>query len=104
MALSFAADDERKLTIQERFERFHQRHPEVFAYLVALCYELRRRGFQHYGIRPLWERARWHFQVEKEQGADFKLNDNYCSRYARFLMKQFPDLNGFFELRELKKP
>jgi hypothetical protein len=90
------------LTIQERFEDFHSKHPEVMAYLVALCYELRRRGFQKYGIKSMWERARWHFQVEKDLGVEFKLNNNFHSRFARLILAEHPELEGFFELRELK--
>jgi hypothetical protein len=89
-------------TIQERFEEFHETHPEVYAYLLALCLELRRKGFKRYGIRSLWERVRWHFQVEKELGADFKLNDHFHSRYARKIVQNHPELDGFFELRELR--
>ncbi len=89
-------------TIQERFEAFHASHPEVAAYLVALAFEVRRRGFRHYGMRALYERTRWHFQIEREMGDEFKLNDHYHSRYARLLMKEHPDLDGFFELRQLK--
>jgi len=89
-------------TIQERFEQFHAAHPEVYAYLVALCQELRRRGFQRYGIKSLWERARWHFQVERELGEEWKLNNNYHSRYARKIMAEHPELSGFFEVREIK--
>lgn len=99
------ADPDELLTIQERFEDFHKRHPEVYAYLVALCFELRRRGFHHYGMRAIYERARWHFQVEKDLGEEFKLNDHYHSRYARLIMANYPEeLGDFFELRELKTP
>jgi len=96
MPLSF------RQTIQERFEEFHNAHPEVYAYLLTLCLELRGKGFRRYGIRSLWERVRWHFQVEKDLGADFKLNDHFHSRYARRIVQNHPELNGFFELRELR--
>ena len=89
-------------TIQERFEVFHKDHPEVYSYLLGLCLELRGKGFKRYGIRSLWERVRWHFQVEKNLGADFKLNDHFHSRYARRIVEQHPELDGFFELRELR--
>lgn len=88
-------------SIQVRFEQFNVEHPEVYAYLLNLCYEVRGRGFQRYGIRSLWERVRWHFQVEKQMGADFKLNDHFHSRYARKLIEDHPELEGFFELRRL---
>lgn len=90
-------------SIQERFERYHRDHPEVFACLVHLAYEVKGKGFRHYGIKSLFERVRWHFQIE--QGLEeFKLNNNYHSRYARLIIQEFPDLDGFFELRDLQAP
>jgi hypothetical protein len=91
-------------TIQERFEAFHKAHPEVYAYLLALCFELRGKGREHYGIKSLWERVRWHFQVEKQLGEEFKLNNNFHSRYVRLILRDYPELDGFFELRVLKAP
>jgi len=91
-----------KLTIQERFEDYHARHPEVYVYLVALVFQLVNKGFQHYGIRTLWEHMRWHFTVEKDMGEDFKLNDHYTSRYVRKLVAEHPEFDGMFELRTLR--
>jgi len=89
-------------TIQEGFERFHKEHPEVYDYLVYLCRELQSRGFRHYGIGALWERMRWHFAIDQNRGEDFKLNNNYRSLYARLIVSEHPDLDGFFEFRVLK--
>lgn len=89
-------------TIQEAFERFHAEHPEVETYLIALAHEVKRKGHQRYGIGALWERLRWHFQIEIGLGDDFKLNNNFRSRYARKIMHEHPDLDGFFEIRELR--
>lgn len=89
-------------SIQTRFEAFHQKHPEVYKTLVRLAFELKARGFRRYGLKSLFERVRWHFQVDLDLGEDWKINNNYSSRYARKLMAEFPELDGFFELRELK--
>jgi hypothetical protein len=89
-------------SIQERFEEFHREHPEVLYYLADLALDLALKGFKHYGMRPLYERARWHFQIERGMGSDFKLNDNFISRYARKIMEDYPELAGFFETRVLK--
>lgn len=91
-----------ELTIQEAFEEFDRLHPEVCTYLVALAFELYRKGWTHYGIGALWERMRWHFWIELDLGEDFKLNNNYRSRYARKIMTEHEELAGFFEVRELK--
>lgn len=89
-------------SIQQAFEEFDQAHPEVYEYLVRLAFEAYRRGFRHYGIGALWERMRWHFQIEKDMDSDFKLNNNFRSRYARKIIAQYPDLEDFFELRALR--
>jgi hypothetical protein len=94
--------DKRHLTIQEQFEEFNQAHPEILAYLVMLSFDLHYKGFVRYGIKSLYERARWHFVVEKDEGEDFKLPNNYHSRYARLIMQQHPELEGLFELCALR--
>ena len=40
--------------------------------------------------------------MELRKGKDFKLNNNYVSRYARLIMAQEADLEGVFETRERK--
>lgn len=89
-------------TIQERFEAYHAAHPEVYAHLLHLAVNLRRRGWKHYGIRTLWETMRHNFDVQRDEGEAYKLNDQYTSRYARLLMESTPELEGFFEVRELR--
>ncbi len=93
-----------KKTVQQRFAEFHESHPEVYEYILTLVSEVRTQGLGHYGIRPIWERLRWHFQIERGLGDSFKLNDNYPSRYVRMLIEDCPELRGFFELRRLKAP
>jgi hypothetical protein len=89
-------------SIQQAFLNFDEAHPEVYEYLMRLTGEVRDRGFKHYGVKALWERLRWHFQIEKGMGEDFKLNNNFSSRYARKMMKEHPELADFFELRVLR--
>jgi hypothetical protein len=89
-------------SIQQAFEEFHAAHPEVYEYLVRLAFEAYQRGYRHYGIGALWERMRWHFQIEQNMDEEFKLNNNYRSRYARKIIAQHPELEDFFELRTLR--
>src|SRR5690349_11750004 len=89
-------------TIQQRFEAFDQRHPEVYQYLEQQCFELRARGWKHFGIKCLYERTRFYFSVEQDMRENYKLNNNYPSRYVRLLIENHPELEGFFELREIR--
>jgi hypothetical protein len=88
-------------SIQARFEDFDRKHPEVCRRLVRLAFELKERGFKRCGMKFLFERLRWFYWVERGD-ADFKLNNDFHSRYARKIMAEFPELQGFFEVRELK--
>jgi hypothetical protein len=86
--------------IQEDFEQFHRRNPWVYGALRELTADLVQRGRRRIGVGMLFEVLRW--QVARgtfDAASDFKLNNNYRSRYARLLDIEFP---GVFEMRELK--
>ncbi len=89
-------------TIEQRFRSFHREHPEVYGELVRRARMMTARGFHHYGISALYELVRWHFQMERGPDELFKCNNNYKPYYARLILKQEPDLAGFFETRVLR--
>lgn len=89
------------VTIEEKALSFHRSHPEVYSELVRLCREAKARGRRKLGIGLLWERMRWTFYIEQDED-DFKLNNNFRSRYARWIMEREPDLDGIFDTRELQ--
>jgi hypothetical protein len=93
--------------IQARFEKFHGDNPVFYRLLVkytreaVAALEAKGRG-RHYGIAAVVERVRWHVNVEASGIEEFKMPNDFRSRYARLIMKQEPDLQGVFELRELR--
>jgi hypothetical protein len=93
-----------RFTIQQRFMRFHFDNPWIYETLVCMIQELRGRGVTRFGVRSLWEVLRWKItmgQVRVPDG-DFKLNDNFISRYARLLIANNPEYSSMFELRTLR--
>ena len=46
-------------TLAERFTAYHAANPQVYARLVAMARELRRKGLKRYGIAALWEVLRY---------------------------------------------
>lgn len=91
----------KEATIQERFEAFHAANPQVYEALVGLVMEMRQRGVKKYGMKGLFEILRWRY-VMQTQGDEYRLNNIYTSRYCRKMITEYPELEGFFELRELK--
>ena len=86
---------------EEQFQAFHRDNPFVYTLIVRYARKAKRRGFQHYGIGALWEIIRWDL-LASSKSEDYKLNNNFRSRYARMVMKYQPDLEGFFETRRLR--
>lgn len=88
--------------LDQQFIEFHQQNPRVYTLLVDMARQLRKRGHRKAGMKMLFEVLRWqHMMKTADPHSDFKLNNNYHSRYARLIMQREPDLKGFFEVREL---
>ncbi len=97
------SDDEALgITIQARFEEFHQANPHVYNRLVALSRQLVRKGHERLAIGMLWEVLRFERADASDPTSDWSLNDHYRSRYARLIMARERDLADVFETRKLR--
>ena len=88
--------------IEERFLRFHNDNPHVYATLRSLALRAYASGKRRIGVGALWERMRWEIWMDTSGDEEFKLNNDFRSRYARLLMRQEPALAGIFETRRLR--
>ena len=88
--------------MKERFEKFHNEHPEVWALFIDFTFDRIRLGFEHYSVDAITQRIRWETEVGSNKLADFKINDHYRAFYARLFMDTYPDYKGFFRLRPQK--
>lgn len=89
-------------SIQEQFEFFHAQHPWIYRLLTQRAREMKLRGHREYSIKTLWEVMRWEVDTGTYAPGEFKLNNNFSSRYARMIMQHEPDLAEFFNTRELR--
>jgi hypothetical protein len=89
-------------SIDAAFDAFHTANPWVYKALVSLALDMHVRGRQRVGIGMLFEVLRWqHALATVDDASEFKLNNNYRSRYARLIMATVPALDGIFETRKL---
>ena len=86
--------------IYNDFEQFHLQNQQVWKLFEKYALMIVQRGFSHYGAAAVFERIRWHVQIETT-GKEFKLNNNYCAHYARKFEEEYPDHVGFFRCRRL---
>jgi hypothetical protein len=91
-------------SIEQRFWTFHTAHPDVYRELVVLARRARAAGRERLGMKMLFEVVRWNRTMAglPADGEEFKLNNNYTSRYARLLMEREAGLSGLFATRELR--
>jgi hypothetical protein len=60
-------------------------------------------GFEHYSARAILHRIRWHYTVDAGM-RDFKCNNNWTPRLARWFMEEHPSADEFFEIRASPSP
>jgi hypothetical protein len=89
------------MSIDERFAKFHHDNPQIYNLLLRFSLTAKDAGFHNYGMKAIFERVRWHVDVETKARDGFKLSNDYTSRYAR-LLDQDPKLKGFFNMRPLR--
>ena len=89
--------------LDERFRAFHEANPQVYEALCILARQLKARGRRRYSIKGLFEELRHRYRLQTDRmGSDYKIDNSFSSRYARAMMEQEPDLDGFFETRQLR--
>lgn len=69
---------------------------------IRIAYGVHLRG-KKIGAKAIWERLRWHYEVSRREGEDFKLNNSFVSYVARFSEEREPALRGFFEKRAVNR-
>jgi hypothetical protein len=57
---------------------------------------------QKIGAKAIAERLRWHFQISRNLGDAFAINNNYTAYLARLATDRDPRLKGFFSTRSIR--
>ena len=86
------------ISIEERFELFHRANPQVYEALRELSMRLAATGRRTFGMKALFEALRFSYALQTS-GESYKINNSYTPFYARLLMRNEPQLAGFFNLR-----
>ena len=88
-------------SIEDRFQEYRARHPEVYSALVRYALDAKHAGHR-VGIKACWERVRWEMRVERRTDEEYLLNNSFTAHYARLIAQQEPELRDFFEMRRLR--
>lgn len=77
---------------------FHRENPHVLDELVTVCLHVKRLGRRFWSIKAAYEVIRYNGQITTT-GKTYKLNNNHHAYYARWIMRDVPELTGFFHTR-----
>lgn len=89
------------LTLQQKFEAFHEANPWVYNSLEVLADDWLQKGHTRIGMKMLTEILRWQYE-RQTVGDEFKLNNSMTSRYARLLIDNHPEWADAIETRRLR--
>ena len=86
-----------------RFAAFDKANPHIGRMFDAITLSLIEKGCKRYSADAILHRVRWETMVMVTQawgsGSVFKINDHWSACYARRFLDQYPEHEGFFELR-----
>lgn len=91
-----------KMPTDQAFNEFHKANPWVVRELEKIAWEMLQHGRKKIGIQACVEIFRWETRRHTISN-DFKLNNNFCSRYARMILDRNPHWGQVFELRRIKQ-
>ena len=89
------------VSIDEAFKKFHTNNPDAYSWFKNYFYYFKGRGKKHISAKLIAECVRMEPTL-KTKSELFKLDNCFVSRYARLLVKDFPQHAKYFEFRRLK--
>jgi len=93
-------DIEAETALKKKFREFHDKNPRVWELLQRFTFEVINKGFKNYSVKAVFERIRWHTDVETSD-PEFKLSNNHTAYYSRMFMDKYPEHEGFFRTNRL---
>ena len=89
-------------SLKYKWWEFHKNNPHVYDLVEQFTFDVINRGYNNYSINSVFERIRWHTDIETKCEREFKLSNNHRAYYARFFHHLHPQHDGFFRTKETK--
>lgn len=83
------------------FKQFHAENPEIFTEFLALARKIKNTGRKKYSAEAILQVLRWHRDIQTT-GEPYKISNNFRSMYARLLVYNYPEFQGFFTMHGLE--
>lgn len=80
------------------FRKFHAENPHVYGLFVRFTFQAMKE-LSHCSADAICHRIRWYTQIETNDRAGWKINNDWAAFYARLFEAEYPEHIGFFRKR-----
>ncbi len=80
------------------FNKYDNENPQIWDAFVVTAFKAKSKGFKYFSAYMICNIIRWETSVGGNDG--FKISNNYQPDYARKMMRNYPEFDGFFRIRE----
>lgn len=92
----------KETTLLNRFTDFDTKNPQVYELFVRFTFEAIKRGHKRLSAWMIANRIRWETTIVTAN-CEYKISNDYIAFYSRKFMKDYPQYNGFFKIKEMKR-
>jgi len=78
----------------ENFELHHRENPHIYDAFVKYSLQVAAKR-EYFSAKAIFHRIRWDSAIG-EFDSEFKISDGWINHYARKVMRDYPQYNGFF--------
>ena len=90
------------MTLKEKFTDWDKENPKVYQLFCRFTFEAIERGHKRLSAWMIANRIRWETSVVTT-GNDYKISNDFIALYARKFMEQYPQYDGFFKTKTMKR-
>lgn len=91
-----------EITLMNRFNNFNRDNPEVYELFKRFTFQAINKGHTRLSAWMIANRIRWETQIETVND-DYKISNDYIALYSRKFMKDYPEHDGFFRIKPMKR-
>tara|TARA_S200002703_G_C3770242_1_gene237139 strand:+ start:254 stop:544 length:291 start_codon:yes stop_codon:yes gene_type:complete len=91
-----------EITLMNRFNNFNRDNPEVYELFKRFTFQAINKGHTRLSAWMIANRIRWETQIETVND-DYKIGNDYIALYSRKFMKDYPEHDGFFRTKPMKR-
>ncbi len=85
--------------LERAWKECRRKNPWLMPKLAEIALDMKRAGYECWSTKGLFEVFRWQTRHDMRD-LGFKANNNHTALAARDLMKEYPELAGFFRTRQ----